>query len=71
MPMTPAEIKKELEDRGLTYEQVGKRARPKAISSSTIYKNVNQIHGAKSARARRLIAAAIGRQPEEVFGTAA
>lgn len=71
MPMTPDEIKQELEARGLTYEQVGKRARPKRISSSTIYKNVHRLPGAKSARARRLIAGAIGKTEEEVFGIAA
>ena len=69
--MTPDEIKKELESRGLTYQKVGKRARPKPISSSTIYKNVHQLHGAKSSRARRLIASAIGKTEEEVFGSAA
>lgn len=71
MPMTPEEIKKELDERGLTYEKVGKRARPKPLSSSTIYKNVHRLPGAKSARAQRLIASAIGRKPEEVFGDAA
>lgn len=68
MPMTPDEIKKEIFDRGLTYESIGKRARPRPLSSSTIYKNVHQLPGGKSARARRLIAGAIGREPEDVFG---
>lgn len=71
MAMTPEQIKQELEMRGITYRQVGRRARPKPISSSTIYKNVHQVPTAKSARARRLIAKAIDRSPEEVFGEAA
>ena len=71
MPMSPDEIKKELESRGLTYDKVGKRARPKRLSSSTIYKNVHSIPGAKSARARRLIATSIDRTVEEVYGEAA
>jgi hypothetical protein len=71
MPMSPEEIKKELESRGLTYEKVGRRARPKPLSSSTIYKNIHRIPGATSARARRLIAASIGRTYDEVYGEAA
>jgi hypothetical protein len=71
MPMTPDEIKKELESRGLTYAKVGRKARPKPISSSTIFRNVHKIPGGKSARARRLIAAAIDREVSEVYGDAA
>ena len=66
--MTPEEIQKELKARKLTLAAIGRRARPKTLSRSTIWKNIHQIHGCKSARARRLIAKAIGKTEEEVFG---
>lgn len=71
MPMTPQEIQQEIERLGLTQLAIAKRARPKALSKSTIWKNIHQIPGARSARARRLIAKAIGRPVEDVFGNAA
>lgn len=71
MAMTPNDIKQALDERGLTYDDVARRARPKPLSRTTIYKNVHQMAGAKSARARRLIANAIGRTLDEVFGSAA
>jgi lambda repressor-like predicted transcriptional regulator len=69
--MTPDEIKAELAKRGLSYDKVARRARPNRLTRSTIYKNVHQLPGAKSARARRLIASAIERDVTEVFGDAA
>lgn len=71
MPMTPEEIQKEIEARGLTLEKIARRARPRRLSRSTIWKNVQQLPGGKSARARRLIARAIGKTEAEVFGEAA
>jgi hypothetical protein len=66
--MTPAEIQQEIEERGLSHAAIGRRARPRPLSHTTIWKNVQQIPGNKSARARRLIAKAIDRTVEEVFG---
>lgn len=71
MAMTPEQIKQELANRKVSYSQIARRARPKALSTSTIWKNVHQIPGAKSSKARRLIAKAIGSTEERVFGTAA
>lgn len=71
MPMSPDQIKAELEKRGISYEMIARRARPKRLSRSTIFKNVHQVPTGKSAKARRLIAKAIERTPEEVFGNAA
>lgn len=69
--MTPEQIKQELASRKVSYSQIARRARPKALSTSTIYKNVHQLPGSKSGKARKLIARAIGRSEDEVFGTAA
>lgn len=70
--MTPEEIQKELRDRKLTQAKLAKRARGKrGMSEATIWKNIHQIPGCTSARARRIIAKAIDRTPEEVFGEAA
>jgi hypothetical protein len=71
MAMTPEQIKQELASRKITYAKIAGRARPKRLSTSTIWKNVHQIPGAKSSRARKLIAKAMGKNEEEVFGTAA
>lgn len=71
MAMTPDEIKQELAIRKVSYSKLARRARPKPLSTSTIYKNVNQLHGAKSSKARKLIAQAIGKSEEEVYGSAA
>jgi lambda repressor-like predicted transcriptional regulator len=71
MPMTPEQIKQELADRKVSYSKLARRARPKPLSTSTIYKNVHMIPGAKSSKARRIIAQAIGKTEEEVYGVAA
>lgn len=71
MAMTPEQIKQELASRKVSYSTLARRARPKPLSTSTIYKNVHQLHGAKSSKARKLIAQAINRSEEEVFGEAA
>lgn len=70
MAMTPEEIQQAIKEQGLTLEKIGNRGRP-PLSTSTIWKNVQQMPGGKSARARRLIAKAIGRTEDDVFGTAA
>lgn len=67
--MTPEEIKKELRSRGITYERIGRRARP-VVTKQTVAANVEQHPRKKSMRVRRLIAAAIGRSVDEVFGDA-
>lgn len=66
MPMTPAERKQAIRAKGLTYKAIANRARPK-LSINTIYANVHELPGAKSERARRLIANAIGRPYDEVY----
>lgn len=71
MAMTPEQIKQELARRKISYSILALRAKPTPLSTSTIYKNVHQIRGAKSSKARKLIAQAINRSEEEVFGEAA
>lgn len=68
--MTPAEIKEALKARGLTQRALARRARPR-LSEVTIHRQVYQVRGGKSTRARRLIARALGKTEAEVFGDAA
>ena len=67
MPMTPAEIKEALKAKGLSMAAVGRRLRP-PVSANVIWANVEQHPGQKSARARRAIARAIGKEVDDVFG---
>lgn len=70
MPMSPDEIKRELEARKLSMSAVGRRLRPK-VSHVSVSRVVRQIPGQSSERIRSAVANAIGRSVEEVFGTAA
>lgn len=70
MPMSPDEIKKELENRKLSMAALGRRLRPK-VSRVSIARVIDQIPGSKSARIQRTVANAIGREVSEVFGEAA
>jgi hypothetical protein len=67
MAMTPEERKRAIREKGLTYKAIGNKARPKPLSANTIYANVHELPGAKSERARRLIARSIGKPYEEVY----
>ena len=67
MPMSPEEIKKELEDRDISMSAVGRRLRP-GVSRVSVARVVNQVPGSMSARIQRAVARAIGKEPEEVFG---
>jgi hypothetical protein len=68
--MSPDEIKKELDSRNLTMASIGRRLRPK-VSRVSVSRVVKQIPGSKSARIQKAVAKAIGRDVNEVFGTAA
>ncbi|HVS61759.1 MAG TPA: PAS domain S-box protein, partial [Gemmatimonadaceae bacterium] len=70
MPMSPEEIKKELEDRDISMSAVGRRLRP-GVSRVSVARVVNQVPGSMSARIQRAVARAIGKEPEEVFGAGA
>lgn len=65
MPMTPDEIKKALAERGLTMAAVGRRGRP-PMSRVTVRRTIH--NPLESARARGLIARALGMDEAEVFG---
>lgn len=66
-PMSPEEIKAELDARGLTMSAIGRRLRPK-VSCKSVSASVRQLPGQTSARIMRAIAAAVGRSVEDVFG---
>jgi lambda repressor-like predicted transcriptional regulator len=68
MPMTPEEIKKELDIRGISMAALGRRLRPK-VARFSVARVVDQVPGSSSKRIQRVVANAIGRTPEEVFGT--
>lgn len=68
--MTPDEIKKALNERNLTMAGVGRRLRP-PVSPKSVQRVVDKIPGSSSARIRRAVCRAIGREEQEVFGTAA
>ena len=70
MPMSPDEIKKELENRKLSMAAVGRRLRPK-VSRVSVARVVEKVPGSKSARIQRAVANAIGREVEDVFGAVA
>lgn len=70
MPMTPDEIKQELETRKLSYAAIGRRLRPK-VSHVSVSRVVRQIPGQSSKRIESAVANAIGKSREEVFGEAA
>jgi lambda repressor-like predicted transcriptional regulator len=65
MPMSPDEIKKALAEKGLTMAAVGRRGRP-PVSRVTVRRVIH--NPAESARVRGLIARALGRTEDEVFG---
>jgi lambda repressor-like predicted transcriptional regulator len=67
--MTPEEIKKELAGRGITMAALARRLRPK-VSRFSVARVVDQIPGSSSERIQRVVANAIDRSPEEVFGRA-
>jgi len=70
MPMTPSEIKEELAKRKLSMSAIGRRLRPK-VSHVSVKRTVDQIPGQSSRRIQSAVANAIGKEREEVFGTAA
>lgn len=70
MALSPDEIKKELQGRGLSMSAVGRRLRP-PVSPKNVAANVYQLRGQTSARVRRAIAKAIGMNEEAVFGAVA
>lgn len=70
MPMTPDEIKRELEARKLSMAAVGRRLRPK-VSRVSVARVVHQIPGSTSERIQSAVANAIGKTRDEVFGNAA
>jgi hypothetical protein len=70
MPMTPDEIKEELAKRKLSMSAIGRRLRPK-VSHVSVKRTVDQIPGQSSRRIQNAVANAIGKEREEVFGTAA
>lgn len=70
MPMTPDEIKRELEVRKLSMAAVGRRLRPK-VSRVSVARVVHQVPGSKSERIQSAVANAIGKTRDEVFGEAA
>ena len=65
MPMSPREIKDEIKAAGLSMAAIGRRMRP-PVSANVVWANVEMKGGMKSARARRAIARAIGRDEAEV-----
>lgn len=69
MPMTPREIKDALKARGMTMTAIGRRMRP-PVSANVVWANVEQKDGMKSARTRRAIARALGKDESDVFGPA-
>ena len=70
MPMSPDEIKKELENRKISMAALARRLRPK-VSRVSVARVVEQVPGSKSARIQRVVANAIEREVEEVFGAVA
>lgn len=70
MAMTTTQIRAELKRRGWTYERVGRLADP-PLSPSIIQRNVKKIASHKSARAREVIAQALDRTVEDVYGDGA
>jgi lambda repressor-like predicted transcriptional regulator len=70
MPMSPEEIKEELDRRKLSMAAIGRRLRPK-VSRVSVSRVVHKIPGSKSTRIQNAVAKAIGREPEEVFGKVA
>ena len=69
MPMAPEEIKKELEARKISMASLARRLRPK-VSRFSVARVVDQVPGSSSERIQRVVANAIGKSREEVFGTA-
>jgi len=68
--MSPDEIKKELENRKISMAALARRLRPK-VSRVSVARVVEQVPGSKSARIQRVVANAIEREVEEVFGAVA
>jgi hypothetical protein len=68
--MTPGEIKQALRERNLTMAGIGRRLRPR-VTPKSVQRVVDQIPGSSSARIRRAVAKAIGREESDVFGNAA
>jgi len=68
MALSVPQIKKALNDRKLTYQNVADTA---GLNVSTIGANVLKIRGKSSSRARQAIADAIGLPVEDVFGESA
>lgn len=68
--MSPDEIKKELKVRKLSMSAIGRRLRPK-VSHVSVKRTIDQIPGQSSRRIQSAVANAIGKERDEVFGTAA
>lgn len=68
--MSPDEIKKALKERKISMSALGRRLRPK-VSHVSVKRTIEQIPGQSSKRIRNAVASAIGKEEQEVFGTAA
>jgi len=68
MPMTPDERKRALKAKRLTYRDIAARVKPTPVSAKTVWANVHDLPGQGSRRVKRVIARAIGRPFEDVYG---